>query len=594
MGRSSIWRALAACAGLLLAPAAWASTVTPCQQLNGTTLPLDGVASQLSLSAVDVPAMTVQGITLPAFCYVGLVVSSNANPAQSQIQIAIGMPEGSAWNGRFVGTGNGGFAGSISVDSIALYVAQGYATANTDLGSGILFNCSSRYCGSAEGAQAANGSAKLGGLYKDPAALRDFGYGAIHLMTLAGKQLVLAYYGQAPSFNYFHGCSTGGQNALMEAQRYPTDYNGIVAGSPAYDRTHLHVAGAAFFEGTHLAGSTTGSVTQAAFGLAHQGVLAACAGKDGGLATDEFLMRPSLCTFDATTLQCTGAMGEVPCTDPNATSCSCLTTDQAQGFNKLWVGAQDSLGRILYPGYERGAEDPGTAGAGGPTYQEIVTEPLFDSLDYWAFGPYFTWQSLFSNTDTQQGLLVNRLYALDHTKIGTDDFATVLNANNANITPFAAAGGKLVMYAGYEDPLIPAASALDYANQVAKDDAANYKNYLRLFLAPGMWHCSGGPGANAFGNLGTPLAPVLGDPSDDIFGAMRNWVENGVAPSTILATKYNNDNTADGVAFTRPLCAYPANAKYTGKGDPTSAANWVCAAAPVVENQRFAPLYGPQ
>ncbi len=584
----------AAAVGALLAGGASASTApTPCQQLNGTTLPLDGVASQVSLSAVDVPGFTQDGITLPNFCYVSLLVSSNANPAQSQIQIAIGMPEGGAWNGRFVGTGNGGFAGSISVDSIALYVAQGYATANTDLGTGILFACNSRYCGSAEGALAANGSAKLGGLYGDPAALRDFGFGAIHLMTLAGKQLVLAYYGQAPSYNYFHGCSTGGQNALMEAQRYPTDYNGIVAGSPAYDRTHLHVAGAAFFEGTHLAGSTTGSITQAAFSLAHAGVLAACAGKDGGLASDDFLMKPASCQFDATALQCTGAVGEVPCTDPNATSCTCLTAIQSLGFNKLWVGAQDSLGRILYPGYERGAEDPGTAPAGGPPDQEHVTEPLFDSLDYWAFGKYFTWNSLFANTDGLQGLLAGRIAALDKAPAGGADFATVLNANNANITPFAAAGGKLVMYAGYEDPLIPAASALDYANAVAKDDAVNYGNYLRLFLAPGMWHCSGGPGANAFGNLGTPLAPVLGDPADDIFAAMRNWVENGVAPSTILATKYTDDTVANGVAFTRPLCAYPANAKYRGAGDPTNAASWECVAGDAVRNQAFAPLYGP-
>jgi len=595
MRRNSL-KLLLLAAGMASTTACAGTMVTPCTALTGGSLALDGVASQVSISATDIPSTTQQGITLPAFCYVSLVVSSNANPAQSLVQIAVGLPEGAAWNGRFVGTGNGGFAGSISVDSIALYVAQGYATANTDLGTGLLFNCTSRYCGSREGTLAANGGGKLGGLYHDPAALRDFGYGATHLMTLAGKQLVQAFYGTAASHSYFHGCSTGGNQALMEAQRFPQDYNGIVAGAPAYDRTHLHVAGAALYEATHLAGTSAGSVTNAAFALAHHAVLAACAGHDGGLASDDFLTKPASCRFDATALQCTGASGETPCTDPTASSCSCLSSGQAIGMNKLWSGAQDSLGRVLYPGYERGAEDPGTGPAGGPPAQEVLSEPIFDSLDYWAFGPGFTWQSLFANTDGLQGLLAEKLRRLDRTPIGHggETFASALNSTNADITPFAATGAKLVMYAGYEDPLIPAASAIDYVNAVTSRDPANYAQYLRLFLAPGMWHCSGGPGANAFGNLGIPLAPMLGAPDDDIFAAMVNWVEHGQAPQQILATKYTGDATSNGVAFTRPLCAYPMNAKYSGKGDPTQAANWVCAAGAPVTNQRFAPPYGPQ
>jgi feruloyl esterase len=589
---------LGATGALFLAHGAYASSApTPCELLNGATLPLDGVASQVSILAVDIPAQSFNGLNIPTFCYVAMVVSSNANPAQSQIQMIFGLPEGGAWNGRFVGTGNGGFAGAVSLDSAALYVAQGYAAANNDLGTGNLFHCNTGFCGSAEGV-AGTPNQTPGGLYGDAAAITDFGYGATHLMTIAGKQLVLAYYGQAPSYSYFHGCSTGGQQALMEAQRFPTDYNGIAAGSPAYNRTHLHIASAALYEQTHLPGTFVaggGVVTAAGAGLAHTAMLNSCAGTDGGLASDNFLTQPNKCGFDATTLECTGAVGDVPCTDPTAASCTCLTPDAALALNADWAGARDNHNRVLFPGYERGVEDPAAASGDGLLVQEAVTEPLFDSLDYWAFGPSFTWQSLFKNTTTAQGELATKIAALDATPVGTDGatFASVLNANSGNLSAFAEAGGKLVMYAGYEDPLIPTASAIDYFNTVAKDDP-QYNYYLKLFLAPGTWHCSGGPGANVFGNLSSTISPNLGNPAYDVFAAMTNWVENGLsqAPKTVIATKFTNDTVADGVAFQRPLCAYPENAAYKS-GDPTQASSWKCQTGKFVTNQPFNKLYGP-
>ncbi len=556
------------------------ATATQCTDLANISLTLDGVAQTVSLTAQDVAA----GNGLPAYCDVSADISSNGNANQSQIAIEVWLPE-TGWNGRFLGTGNGGFAGAISTASLELGISQGYATANTDLGTGILFKCNTLFCGSAEGV---GEGVPLGGLYEDAAAITDFGYGATHLMTLAGRQLTQAYYTKAAKHSYFDGCSTGGQQALMEAQRYPADYNGILAGSPAYDRTHLHISSAAVYEITHFAPDAL--LTAPALTLLHQGVLAQCAGKDGGLATDDFLTQPSICKFNATALQCNGTPNEVPCT-PNAQTCTCVTPDQAVAANADWTGALDNDGNTLYPGYERGTEEPA---AGVLLESESLSEPLFDSLEYWAFGPNWTWQSLFANTNTPQGELIPQIEAADNTAVGASTFAGVLNANSADLSNFNTQGDKLLMYAGYADPLIPSASTIDYYNAVAAQDG-NLGSYLRLFLAPGMWHCGSGPGVNAFGNLGDSLPPVPGDPRDDVLAALVKWVEKGVAPTKVIGTKYVDDNPSQGIAFQRPLCLYPANARYDTKknGDPTLATSYVCKAGSPVTNQEFSPGYGP-
>jgi feruloyl esterase len=634
---ATLRRAALALAGTALASsAAFASTTSPCTALSGTfpngdtqalsvALGYNGEAGTpvvLSIQALDVAAnQFIPGLPTPPVCSVNAVVASDGNPADSQIQIAVVLPEGTVgtnsqkyWNGEFLGTGNGGFGGSIATTTLAIglipsYLTNGwtYVVANTDLGDGAgegvpagdpgaWYNCNTLFCGSDEGN--ADYGQTLGGLYGNPVAIADFGYGATHLMTVASKALIQTFYGTPVGYSYFHGCSTGGQQALMEAQRFPTDYDGILAGSPAYDRTHLHIASAAFFEVIYS--TPTGYLTNEALGLAHTAMLQSCVTADGGVAGDDFLMQPSKCSFDASVLDCTGAPTDVPCTDPNGTSCTCLTPDQATSLNGYWSGAHDNHGRVLLPGYERGAEDPN---AGLIAEGEMVTEPLFDSLDYWAFGPTFTWQSLFANTVTPQGELSVRIAAMDDTRVGNSTFAGVLNANNPDLSAFNANGGKLIMYAGYEDPLIPSASSIDYFNAVRFGDPDNtsYKGdpdlaqYMRLYLAPGVWHCNGGPGANAFGNLSENLPPAPGAINDDVLGALRAWRENGLAPAKIIATKYVNDNAADGIAFQRPLCPYPQNATYTKtRHSSTLATSWACKPGQYVTNQKFSRFYGPQ
>jgi feruloyl esterase len=573
-----------------------------------------------AVTGTDVAAGVLNAAS-PAVCEVAMVISSNGNPADSQIQVAVLLPVGtaggndtSAWNGRFLGTGNGGFAGAIASSTLVLGLVPAYAVtgktyvvANTDMGDGAglggppnwatpWYNCDTLFCGSQEGA--AGFGQTLGGLYGNATAIRDFGYASTHLMTVAGKALAYEFYGKRPDYSYFHGCSTGGQQALMEAQRYPNDYDGILAGSPAYNRTHLHIASAAFFEVSHAPADGSGILTNPALTLAHAAVLAQCAGTDGGYKGDNFLTLPAQCGFNAAVLQCTGAANEVPCTDPNAASCTCLGPNQVVSLNDAYRGATDSAGRTLYPGYERGVEDPGAMLL---EEEEEVSEPLFDSLDYWAFGPSFTWQSLFASTATPQGLLTSRIRAMDAVhEGGPDSFADVLNANDAALSTsgFVQKGGKLIMYAGYEDPLIPSASTIDYVNQVKHDGAvnggSNWNSFLKLYMAPGMWHCNGGPGANAFGNLSAELPPIPTDPSDDVLGALVAWVEKGTVPGPITATKYVNDEESQGIAFQRPLCPYPQSARlvHPQKGWQ-SPSNWQCQPEPQVTNQQFSPLYGP-
>jgi feruloyl esterase len=588
-------------AALLLAlavGASWAASAraTTCTDLATATIKLGGHATVVSLTAVDVTggSFTPPGgapITgLPPFCAVSAVVSSSGDPATSQSAVEIWLPE-SGWNGRYLGLGNGGFAGSINYSTLELGLLEGFAAANTDMGTGILFRCNSLYCGNHQGY-----GGIPGGLYGDKAAIEDFGYAATHLMTVAAKQIVDLYYAKKPSYSYFSGCSTGGQQALMESQRFPNDYDGILAGAPAHNRTHLHLTGAAVYEATHFAPDA--DLTNGALAVAHTRVLNQCAGRDGGLRSDDFLTRPAMCPTNAVAVLCRGASGEIPCTDPASTSCTCLTRDQTTALNRDWDGAYDSRGRKMYPGAERGTEEPialtpanGYVGNLGLPWQQSGTEPAFDSLMFWAFGPNWVWQELFTTPSAPAAPeLAAEIAAFDNTRVGNSTFAGVLNANSTDLSAFAGHGGKMVMYQGYADPLIPSATSLDYVNAV--DDAdSSAENYLRLFMAPGMWHCSGGPGANSFGNLTNPPPQPL-NPADDLLGALIAWVEHGVPPTRVIATKYVNDDPTQGIAFQRPLCLYPAYSEYEG-GTTTSATSFACKPAPKVRNQGFSKFYGP-
>ena len=591
-------RRLPALGGLALS--AWlmpgVSHAMSCAGIAAADVTLDGNARVVALTSSNVnggtftpPGTTVPIKGLPAFCRVQITASSNGNASQSLIAIEVWLPE-RGWNGRFIGTGNGGFAGTLDYVALSDRLIEGFAVANDDLGTGLRFDCNALFCGDATG-----GGGKPGGLYGDAQSIKDFGYAATHVMTVAGKSVTDVFYGKRPSRNYFAGCSTGGQNAFTESQRYPADYDGILAGAPAHNRTHLNASILPLYADTHVLG---GALTDAALALAHERVLAQCAGRDGGLATDDFLQLPYACRTDARTLMCRGAAGETPCTDPSAASCTCLTAGQATALDAYWHGPNDDLGRLESPGFARGSEEPVSLTAAnddlgdlGLTWDQVLAEPQFDSLFYWTYGPTWPWPSFVTPRDGAFALISRALDQTDARPVGDSTFARVLNANDPDLRPFARHGGRMLLYQGYGDPLIPSAVAIDYTNAVFATDPFGAGSHLRLFMAPGVEHCDGGPGANSFGATSQPFPPAPLDPHDDALGALMAWVEHGVAPERIVATKYRNDTPANGVAFQRPLCMYPLHAAYAG-GDPTAASSYRCAPSAPVLNQTANPHWG--
>ena len=580
----------------------WTSSAfaSSCTDLaSSLALNLEGNAAVVSPATVQeitsgsyTPAGAAAPITgLPPFCRVALDISSTGDATQSQILVEVWLPT-AGWNGRYLGTGNGGFAGAISTAALAGGLLQGYAVANTDMGTGVLYKCNSLYCGGRTGL-----GGPPAGLNGHPDSIKDFGYRATHLMTVAAKQIVAQYYGKPQHHAYFAGCSTGGQQSLMEAQRFPSDHDGILAGAPAYDRTHLHMSGSWPYAWTHA--STSSLLTVPAASLINKSVLPKCGGQDGGLADEGFLTQPAACRFDAKVLQCSGAATDVPCTDPTAATCTCLAPEQAAAMDAIWHGPVDDRERQLQPGFVRSSETPVPLTSANPfgnlglIWAESGTEPPFDGLIFWALGPNWKWQDFFADPSNPVAMSSSEIRAIDTTPVGDMTFAQALNATSADLSEFRAHGGKLILYQGWADPLIPGYAAIDYWRALRREESEKLDNYTRLFMAPGMWHCSGGPGANAFGAQNQVAPPKPGDPSDDALAALVNWVETGSAPSTIIATKYVGDVPAQGIAFQRPLCEYPKHAAYVGSGDPKDPANFACKRDRGDRISAPAPIYGP-
>jgi feruloyl esterase len=498
-------------------------------------------------AAVSVPGPSFtapDGVTytnMPSFCKVSAVLTPTSD---SFINVELWMPT-RTWNSRFVGFGNGGYAGTIALGVPAMVAAlqQGFAVATTDMGT------------------APSGNNNADTLIGHPEKWIDWGWRATHLMTTTAKQLILTYYGQGPRWSYFHGCSTGGEQALMEAQRFPDDYDGILGGDPANNRTHTHTGVLWNYVAMHKTPQslyTSTGQTQAMV----KSILAACAVKSGGLASDPFLTDPRTCDWDPAVMQCTGA--------PDGT---CLTADQVAAARTMYAGARDpATGRLIFPGSIRGSEADGQFGWVGIGTQ---AETPFGSLFKWVFGPTFTYMNF--NFDSDMASLDSLL-------------ASNLNANSTDLSRFAARGGKFVMYHGWADPLISSQESINYYERLvaAQGNGASAtrkaQSFYRLFMVPGMYHCAFGPGPNAFGNRFSGLVyaapPAQQDSAHDIFMALQDWVERGVAPTRIVATKYVQDVPNLGVQMTRPICVYPNVAKYSGTGDPNSAENFLCAPAP--------------
>jgi feruloyl esterase len=516
------------------------------------TAAADSCSNLASLNLTDVTITAVQTIpagnytaangqtfnNLPTFCR----VAATATPtSQSDINFEVWMPPAGTWNGIFRGEGSGGSAGAITFPLMANAIQRNYATMSNDNG----------HTGS-------DWSFSL-----QPERVNDFGYRSQHVTTVSAKAIIQAFYHQPPSYSYFYGCSQGGHHALMEAQRYPTDYDGIVAGAYAgIDWTALMFG--ELWTGVH---SDTGGhdLPQTQLDLVTNAVLKQCGGQDGGLISDGFLTDPRDCHFNPQSLQCK------PAQDPS----TCLTADQIQAVQAIYDGASNpQTHKQIWPGFLRGSET---------FWREVLVgnpnAPGGSSASFFQDG-VFAGESNFSylniNFDSDVAFTNDKAAGSGLT------WQQALDANSPDLSAFRQHGGKLLMYHGLADPFVTPLGSLDYytavigANGHRPNPVKDTQSFARLFLAPGVTHCGGGPGANVFNgpdNLGGPE-----DPGHDVFLALRQWVENGVAPASIIGTKYVNDTPADGVALTRPMCPYPQFPRYRGAGDITDAANFACVA----------------
>lgn len=466
---------------------------------------------------------------LPAFCRVAGVIRPTAD---SYIRFEVWLPL-TNWNGKYLGVGNGGFAGSIDYNGMAGNLRRGYATAATDTGH------------EAEGVDAS-------WAFRHPEKVNDFGYRALHETTANAKRLIEAFYSQPPKHSYFDSCSDGGREALMEAQRFPEDFDGILAGPPANYWTHLVAAGVDVAK--TLYANPAGYLSSTKLPAISAAVLAACDAQDG--VKDGILNDPPRCHFDPGTLACKGPESR-----------ECLTAPQIASLKKIYTGGKTSKGQQIFPGFLPGAE-------GGP-----------GGWGHWILGPgpggsdeavylsnYFRYMVM---QDPAWNVLTTNVDA--SVREADAKTAHALNSTDPDLKRFQARGGKLILYHGWNDPAISPLNTVNYYDAViGKMGASAVHSFARLYMVPGMQHCMGGPGATSFGQLGSTTGA---GPEHGIYSALEQWVEDGTAPGEIIATKYAGSGPGKKVEMTRPLCPYPEVAAYKGSGDTNDYRSFVCQAA---------------
>lgn len=484
-----------------------------------------GAAGQAARPAGDAP--------LPAHCEVSGVIRPTPD---SEIKFALWMPA-SGWNGKYRQEGNGGWAGTIPYQAMVDPLRRGYATAATDNGH------------EGGGADWAVGH---------PEKVIDFGHRAVHEVAVHAKAVITAFYGTGPSRNYFVGCSDGGREALMEAQRYPADFDGLLVGAPANRWSHLFTA----FVWNELAQlETPGSrITPDQLPLIQKAVLASCDRLDG--AEDGLLEDPRSCRFDPAVLQCNGEnAGE------------CLTPAQVTALKKIYDGPKHPhTGEPIYPGIPPGteavtwgnwiaADDPTKtiqAVLGNPYYGQVVFEDPAWDVRTMNFGVDFAF--------------------------GEEKAAPILNSASPDLRSFRARNGKILQYHGWGDAAISAYASIEYYEEVREflakfPDARNrtpmlIESFYRLFMVPGMAHCAGGVGPHMIGTRGAISPATMNDPERDVFAALERWVEQGQAPEQFIGS---GPVPADpSRSLTRPICLYPAVARYDGTGDIHDAASFTC------------------
>lgn len=441
---------------------------------------------------------------LPAFCR---VAGTSRPTPDSDIRFEVWMPA-SGWNGKFVGVGNGVWAGSISYFEMAGPLSKGYATAATDDG---------------HQGNPLDGSFAAG----HPEKLIDFGHRAVHEMTVSAKAVIAAYYEKAPSRSLFASCSTGGRQGLMEAYRYPKDYNAISSMAPANPMTTLMVS--SLWTGYVVAKDEGSRIPPAKFTVIHKAAVEACDADDG--VKDGIISAPQRCRFDPAVLSCKG--GE---------TADCLTAPQLEALRAIYQGPRDprspNQSRQIFAGFMPGSETMFPLQAGPQPFGAAFTY----MRDLVFKNPRWDFKSFDYGKDSDQARKFGEA-ALDVPPEGLDKYL--------------ADGRKLLLSHGWADGLIPSLNTVEFYGRLTAHRPRSTANEVRLFMIPGMGHCSGGDGPS----------------SVDMVAALDGWAESGRPPERIIAS-----NPPGAPARTRPLCPYPQEAVYVGSGSTDEEKNFRCAA----------------
>jgi len=491
----------------LLAVAALASAAGaagPCDSLSSVSLADARITAAESIAAGDFtpPGGTQPVRGLPALCRVALTLTPTKD---SDIKLEVWMPA-TGWNGKFLALGNGGWSGAINYNGMANFVRRGYASASTDTGH-------------------SGGSAEFA--FGHPEKLIDFAYRSEHEMTVKAKAIIAAFYGGAPRLSYWNGCSSGGKQGLKEAQKYPEDYDGIIAGAPANNWVAL--LSSDMMNSVALLKDPASHISPSQLALLHKAAVEACDALDG--VKDGLIADPTRCHFDPATLLCKGAVTE-----------ACLTAAQVAATKSIYGPLSNPrTHKEIYPGLEPGSET-GWGAFAGP-------QPFPISNDYFRYVIHKDPSWDFRTFDIDQDVALAE--KADHDNI--------LKAVDPDLHKFVSHGGKLILYHGWSDNLIAPLNSVNYFNSVVGKLGGGEKagTSVRLFMAPGMSHCAGGDGPSAF----------------DMVAPLEKWVEHGDAPERVIASH----RTGNQVDRTRPLCPYPQVAKYKGAGSIDDAANFVCA-----------------
>ena len=493
MSRAYPWVILA----IALAPAVLRAA--SCESLSTLSTP----AADITLaSAVPAGPFTAPGGAealqkLPAFCR---VVATLKPTGDSSIGTEIWLPA-SGWNGKLLAVGSGGWGGAISYDALADGVRRGYATVATDDG------------------HKGGGAAFVVG---HPEKLIDFAYRAEHEMTLEAKVLIKAFYGREARHAYWSGCSGGGREGLLQAARYPEEFDGVIAGDAADVRRNAW----ALWLAVQTFKDPDAQIPPAKYPMIHQAVLNACDAQDG--LKDGLLSEPDRCAIDFKVLECKGA-----------DSTACLTARQVRSAQAIVSPAKTAKGEILFPRLEPGTELRWARLAGGPAPNELFLDQfrylVYPNVDW-------DWRTFDLERDAARAHEVNK---------------DVLELN-PNLAAFAKRGGKLLMYHGWADQQVAPGSSVEFYKTAVSlsPNPADAPSWIRLFMAPGMGHCAGGEGPNDF----------------DAIAALERWVEQGTAPAQIIASHSSGGR----VDRTRPLCPYPQVARYKGSGSIDEAASFTC------------------